>query len=104
MNEWLLIALMALATFLPRYLPLALAGRLKLPPAIERGLNFVPGAVLTAIIAQTTLIRGGELDISLGNHHAIAALAAFIAALFSRHLFITILAGLGCFAMLRIFF
>lgn len=103
MNEWLLIALMATVTYLPRYLPIALAGKLKLPPALERGLDFVPIAVLTAIIGQTALIRDGALDVSLGNYHAVAALVAFVVALVTRHLFITIVAGLACFALLRIF-
>ena len=72
MNEWLLIALMALVTYLPRALPLAFAGRVRLPAALERGLEFVPIAVLTAIIAQTALVRDGALDLSLHNHHALA--------------------------------
>lgn len=104
MNEWLLIALMALVTYLPRYLPLALADKVKLPPVLVQGLDFVPIAVLTAIIAQTALIRDGTLDISPGNYHAIAALAAFVVALVTRQLFITVVAGLACFAVLRIFF
>ena len=102
MNEWLLIALMALVTFLPRYLPFALAGRVKLPAALERGLDFVPVAVLTAIIAQTTLIRGGELDLTIGNLHAIAAAAAFTTALVTRHLFLTIAVGLVVVAVLKL--
>lgn len=104
MDEWLLIGLMALVTYLPRVLPFALADRLHLPPALERGLDFVPIAVLTAIIARASLIQNDALDISLGNYHAIAALAAFATALLTRHLFITITAGLACFAVLRIFF
>lgn len=100
MNEWTLIALMALVTYLPRALPLALAGRLRLPPALERGLDFVPIAVLTAIIAQTALVRDGALDLSLDNHHAIAAMVAFAVAVLTRHLFLTIVVGLACFALL----
>ncbi len=103
MNEWLLIALMALVTYLPRWLPLALAGRVHLPDALEHALDFVPVAVLTAIIAQTALIRDGALDLSADNYHALAALAAFVVALLTRHLFITVVAGLACFAILKIF-
>jgi len=99
-NEWILIALMALVTYLPRALPLALAGRLRLPAALERGLDFVPIAVLTAIIAQTALVRDGALDLSLHNHHAVATFVAFAVALLTRHLFLTIVAGLACFALL----
>jgi branched-subunit amino acid transport protein len=101
-NEWLLIFLMAAVTYLPRYLPLALAGRVRLPWAVERALDYVPIAVLTAIIAQAAMIRGGEPDVSLANYHALAALAAFVAALVWRRLFVTISAGLACFIVLRL--
>jgi len=101
-NEWLLIFLMALVTFVPRYLPFALAGRLKIPDTMERALGFVPIAVLTAIVAQTALVRDGSIDLSLGNHHAIATLAAFVVAVWTRHLFATIGVGLLVFALLRI--
>ena len=103
MNIWLLIALMALVTYLPRYLPMGLAGKAHFPKLIERGLDFVPIAVLTAIIAQASLVRGGTVDISLDNYHAIAAMAAFLVALLTRHMFMTIAAGLTCFALLQLF-
>jgi branched-subunit amino acid transport protein len=102
MNEWLLIALMATVTFLPRYLPFALAGKLRLPPLLEQALDFVPIAVLTAIFAQATLVQGGEIDFSGGNYHALAALAAFVAAVVTRKLFITISVGLLCFLLLKL--
>ena len=101
MDDWLLIFLMALVTYLPRYLPFAFAGKVQLPWTVERGLDFVPIAVLSAIIAQTAIMRGGEADFSLHNFHAIAALAAFIAALIWRRLFVTIAVGLGVFIALR---
>ena len=102
MNEVLLVALMALVTYLPRYLPFALAGKMRLPPVLEQALDFVPIAVLTAIIAQATLIRGGEPDLSPDNLHALAALAAFVAALLWRRLFVTIAVGLLSFVVLRV--
>ena len=83
MNIWLLIALMAVVTYLPRYLPMALAGRVRLPPPVEQALDFVPIAVLTAIIAK-------------------AALAALAAALLWRRLFVTIAVGLACYAGLKL--
>ncbi|ANG62259.1 branched-chain amino acid transport [Marinobacterium aestuarii] len=94
MNEWILIAGMAALTFGPRYLPLALAGRVRIPPLIEQALRFVPIAVLSAIITQTTLIRGGALDFDLGNAHLLAAVAACIVAWLSRGLFLTVASGM----------
>ena len=104
MNEWLLIGLMALVTYLPRYIPIALAGRVTLPSILESALDFVPIAVLTAIIAQAALVSGGGVDLSMSNFHALAALAAFLTALLTRHLFATIAVGLLCFAALRLLF
>lgn len=102
MNEWLLIALMALVTYVPRYLPFALAGKMRLPATLEQALDFVPIAVLTAIIAQSALVRDGDVYLSLSNSHASAALAAFVAALLWQRLFVTIAVGLICFAMIRL--
>jgi branched-subunit amino acid transport protein len=101
-SEWLLIFFMAVVTYLPRYMPFALVGRVRLPLAVERGLDFVPIAVLTAIIAQAAIVRGGELDFSLANYHALAALAAFVTALVWRRLSVTVAVGLACFAALRL--
>jgi branched-subunit amino acid transport protein len=101
-NAWLLIGLMAVVTFIPRYLPFALAGRIRIPARLEQALDFVPIAVLTAIIAQASLYRGGTLDLSLANYHALAALVAFVVALLTRHLFATIAAGLVAFALLKL--
>jgi branched-subunit amino acid transport protein len=102
MNEWLLIGMMALVTYLPRYIPFALAGKVAMPSTLERALDFVPVAVLTSIIAQTALVTDGSVNFSLTNVHALAALAAFVTALLTRHLFATIVVGLLCFAGLRL--
>jgi len=103
MNEALLIAGMALLTFGPRYLPLALAGRVRIAPLLEQALRFVPIAVLSAIIAQTTLIRDGQIDAGPGNPYLLAAFAAGITAYFTRHLFATVALGLVVFGAARWF-
>jgi branched-subunit amino acid transport protein len=103
MNEWLLIGLMALVTFVPRYLPFALAGRVRVAGWLERALGFVPIAVLTAIVAQASMIRDGAMALTLDNYHALAALVAFAVSLATRHLFLTILSGLAAFVLLNLF-
>ena len=102
MSEWMLIAGMAALTFLPRYLPMALAGRAALPPMLERAFGYVPIAVLTAIIAQTVLIREGSLSLNLGNPHLLAALAAIAVAVWKKHLFLTIALGLMVYVVARV--
>ena len=101
MNEWLLIAAMTVLTFTPRYLPFGMAGKVKIPPILERALTFVPIAVLTSIITQSSLIRDGELALNLANYHLLAVLAAFVTALISRRLFIIVTVGLAAFIMAK---
>lgn len=101
MSEWLLIAGMSILTFVPRYLPFALAGKVTLPQWLSKALSFVPIAVITTIIVQATFIREGELLFTLQNHHLIATIIAFFTALISRSLFFTITIGLISFALLR---
>ena len=100
MTEWILILGMAVLTFLPRYIPFALAGKVNIPTWLSRALNFVPIAVLSSIIIQSTLIRNGELSFSLDNYHLIAAIAAFVTAVVSRHMFFSIGVGLTVFGLL----
>jgi len=101
MTEWMLIAGMVFLTFGPRYLPFSLAGKVVLPPLILRALNYVPIAVLSAIAAQTTLVRDQKIDMTLDNPYLIAAVAACMVAYYTRHLFLTIALGMVTFALVK---
>ena len=103
MSTWWFLFFMRLVTFIPRYLPFGLAGRIKLPPLVVTALDFVPIAVLTAIVVQVSAIRDGVIRFDLGNHHLTAALVATVIALTSKNLFMTILGGLAVYAGLRLF-
>ena len=98
---WLIVAMTAL-TFLPRYIPLALAGKIHIPPLLVQALEFVPIAVLTAIIVQVSLVREGEVMLSTENHYLITSVLAFVTALVSRHLMLTIVVGLVVFSVCRL--
>lgn len=104
MSEWFLVIGMALLTFVPRYLPFGLAGKITIPPLFERALSFVPTAVLTVIIVQTAVIRDGEVNLSLQNHYLMASIVSFVAALITRQLYLTIFFGLVSFALMKWFF
>jgi branched-subunit amino acid transport protein len=102
MTEWLLIIGMTLVTFVPRYLPFGLAGKVAIPPLMARALSFVPIAVLTVIIVQTAFFRQGELSLSFDNHYLVASVIAFFAALFTKQLYWTIFLGLLSFVGMTI--
>lgn len=102
MNEVVLILGMALLTFIPRYLPFGLAGKLSLPALVQRSLEYIPIAVLTSIIVQTTLIREGQTALSLDNAHLLAATVAFVTSLLTRHLLLTVALGLLSYTILQL--
>ena len=79
LNETIMILGMMIVTFAIRYILLAFSGRYQMPPALERALNYVPPAVLTAIVVPSVLLRDGEWAISMANPYLPAALTAVIA-------------------------
>ena len=101
MNYALLIAGMVAVTFLPRYLPFFLAHRLHLPRSVEQALNYVPIAVLTIIVVQTSLFREGQLSLTIDNPYIGASIVATFTALLQKRLFVTIVLGLISYAGLR---
>ncbi len=95
MNEFTLIAGMALVTFSIRYPVLALLSKIPLPENVFRALRFVPPTVLTAIIAPALFLPNGQFSISLDNAQLYAGLAAILIAWRSKNLLITILLGMA---------
>lgn len=101
MTDWLLIAGMALLTFVPRYIPFGLAGKVTIPPLLSQALTYVPIAVLTVIIVQSALIQKGEVLVSMQNHHLIAATVAFFVSLITKKQYLAISLGLISFLILK---
>ena len=101
MSDGAMIVAMMLVTFLPRYIPFGLAGRLNLSPLLVKALGYVPIAILTAIITLNSVVRDNEVAISFENHHLLAAVVAAFTAYFSRRLGLTVAVGLLVFFALR---
>jgi branched-subunit amino acid transport protein len=94
MTELLLISGMVLATFSIRLLPFALADRIHLPVFLQKALNYVPVAVLSAIIAPAVIMPQGELWVMWNNPYLLAGIAALLTAVLIRNLTVTIVAGM----------
>jgi branched-subunit amino acid transport protein len=99
MDEFLLIAGMAIVTFLIRYPILAIVGRVQLPGRVFRALRFVPPAVLTAIIIPEMFVRDGNLAVSLNNPYLIGGLISAGVAWRSKNLLLTIILGMAAFLL-----
>ena len=98
-NEIALLGGMTLVTFLVRYPILAMSGRITLPPRLLQALNYVPPAVLVAIIVPTVLIEHNNLSLGLDNARLIGSLAALGIGLWKKNLLLTILVGMGVFLL-----
>ncbi|ESA34516.1 branched-chain amino acid transport [Leptolyngbya sp. Heron Island J] len=98
-NEIILLGGMTLVTFLVRYPLLAMSGRITLPPRLLQALNYVPPAVLTAIVVPTVLVEENNLWLSSDNPRLIGALAALGIGLWKKNLLLTILVGMGVFLL-----
>lgn len=103
--EWALVLGMAAVTFGARYPVLALVSRVGLPQALQRGLRYVPPAVLAAIITPAIFMPNGQsIDVSLGNAYLFGGLAAGIVAWRSKNLLLTLAVGMAVFLVWRVVF
>ena len=93
---WFLIVATGIFNFLARFIMLSRVAGRKLPEWIVEALNFVPIAVLTAIIVPAVLIDQTSQSLSIiGNPRLLAALIAIAVALITRQVITTIGAGLA---------
>lgn len=104
MNEVVLISGMAAVTFAVRYPVLALLGRLQLPPVVLRALQYVPVAVLTAIIVPSMVMTDKQVNLSLSNAYLFGGIIATIIAWYTKNLLATIVLGMAAFFLWRAIF
>ncbi len=103
MNEFILIAGMALVTFAVRYPVLVLVGKIPLPGRVFRALRYVPPAVLSAIIVPAVLMPdGATIDFSPTNSYLVAGIIAGLIAWRTKNLLLTIVIGMALFLLMRV--
>jgi branched-subunit amino acid transport protein len=101
----LLILGMALINLVIRYPVYLLADRFRFPTLIERALNFVPAAVLTAIIVPAVIYPNGpQAQLDWRNSFLDAAIFTAVISYATRHLLATIVLGMAAFLALRWWF
>jgi branched-subunit amino acid transport protein len=92
---WLTILGAGVVTFAMRLSFIALLGRIRIPPPLERALRFVPAAVLTAVVIPLLFYENGALDVSLGNERLLAGLVAALIAWRTRNVLFTLVGGMA---------
>jgi branched-subunit amino acid transport protein len=73
---WIILG-MAVVTFLPRFLPLAFLTRWTIPEKLKPGLDYIPIAILSAIVFPI-LFSNGEGKIGIQPQYLLAAIPTFI--------------------------
>ena len=96
-TEFLLILGMMLVTFSTRYPIMALLRKRQLPKQFRLALEYVPPAVLVAIIVPEVLAPQGDLFLSLSNSALTASLAAVLISLKTKNLLLTIVGGMAVY-------
>lgn len=94
---WLAIAISGALTFLTRFSFISVAGRWNSSPGFRRALQFVPVAVLSAIVSSEIFIINGRFQFSPLNPRLIAGAVAILIALRSRNTILTIVTGMIVF-------
>ncbi len=97
---WVILG-MAVVTYIPRMLPLAVLAKTRIPEGFVRWLSFVPVAVLAALLAPELLLRNGRPFLALENYALLAAIPCFAVAAKTRNLLLTVAVGIAAAILLQ---
>ncbi len=91
----LMLAGLAALSFGTRASFILLGRNVRLPPAAQRALRFVPPAVFFSLLVPELLFVGGGLNLTPGNAKLLAGIAAGLVAWRTRSTLATIVAGMA---------
>jgi len=93
---------MSIVTYLPRMIPLVILSKFNIPPLWMKWLNYIPVAVLSALLAPILLISDGKLALSSDNKPLLASIPCFLVAAKTKNLFLTVLVGIVSMFLLKL--
>ena len=104
-GDWLVIAGMTAVTILPMVVPLLILPGARLPKRAELWLSLIAPSIIAALLMPELFLEraGGSASLSIANAYAMAALPAFLAALFTRNMLLTVVVGMSAAAVIRMF-
>jgi branched-subunit amino acid transport protein len=100
---WVVIGMLAV-TYLARLIPMLVLSRMEVPEGFRRWLQFVPVAVLSALLVPNILLQNGGLALRLDNTYLLAAVPTLIVAARFKNIFLTVLCGIICLMIIRFAF
>ena len=90
---------MGLVTFLPRWLPLVYLTKRTLPPWLVEWLDFIPAAILSAILLPVLIMDSTTRSLDLTRPEFIVAIPTFAVAILTKSLGGTVIAGMVLFGL-----
>jgi len=88
---------MAVVTYLPRWAPLAVLARRRLPSWLLDGLDLIPAAVLSALVLPELVTSGEPRHLVILEPKLLVAIPTFFFALKTRSLGGTVVVGMGLY-------
>ena len=98
---FLATALSCLLTLLLKTGPVTLLKGGDFPPLLRRWLDFVPVAVMAALVGPDIFIYEGKLDLSSYNLFLLVSIPTFLVAWLSKNYFVTIAFGIALVILAR---
>jgi branched-subunit amino acid transport protein len=98
---WVVAGMLAV-TYLARLVPMLVLSRMEIPAGFRRWLQFVPVAVLSALLAPNILLQNGGLALRLDNTYLLAAVPTMFVAARFKNIFLTVLCGIVCLVLIRL--
>lgn len=90
----LLFLAMMVVTYIPRVLPLTILSKIKLPKLILEVLDYIPIAILGALLLPSLFYIDGQIDISLNNLYLIAGILTAVISIFTKKLYLIVSGGI----------
>jgi len=84
---------MAVVTFLPRFLPMAFLTRWVIPERVKMGLDYIPAAILSAIVFPI-LFFNGRGEVVIQPHALLSAIPVFIFSWRLKRLWVSVILGM----------
>mgnify|MGYP000846995758 FL=1 len=91
----------AVVTFLPRFLPMYILTRLKIPKVVVAWLSYIPVAVLAALVVPGIMAPEHKINLTFTNAYFIAAFPAFFIAWRTKNMLLTVVGGMAVVFLLQ---
>jgi len=94
MSYYLLFSVIAISSLVVKGLFLCFVPSHKLPSCLESTLRYIPPAALSALVAPSIIYAKGHEGMVISSPRILAGAIAFLVALKSRNIFVTIVSGM----------